>query len=236
MATWLNLGEWLNRLRRIVVILAGLMVLSPPVQGREGKEHFLLRDDGRIRGHAHAPVTLLEYSDFTCGFCTKFFRETWPRLWAEYVQIGKVRLVYRDFPRSLQGPSLDTALAARCAGEQGRYWRMHDHLFTVSTPAYDLTSLRRYAEKLGLDVTQFTACMQSDRYQGPIFRDRLEGGSLGIRGTPAFVLFLTQQGRNGPVLLIPGAFPYEVFQAQIDRLLQLASAPPSPASHEKGLP
>ncbi|HZC82040.1 MAG TPA: thioredoxin domain-containing protein, partial [Nitrospiraceae bacterium] len=87
-------------------------------------------DDGRIRGRADAPLTLLEYSDFTCGYCGKFFRETWPRLQAKYIETGKVRFVYRDYPRSDQGIGVEAAVAARCAGAQGRYWPMHDRLFS----------------------------------------------------------------------------------------------------------
>ncbi|HEY6262798.1 MAG TPA: thioredoxin domain-containing protein, partial [Nitrospiraceae bacterium] len=82
-------------------------------------------DDGRMRGRADAPITLLEYSDFTCGYCGKFFRETWPRLLSKYIETGKVRFVYRDYPRSDQGVGVEAAVAARCAGAQGRYWAMH---------------------------------------------------------------------------------------------------------------
>ena len=75
---------------------------------------LLARADDRVRGDPQAPVTLIEYSDFTCGFCLKFFRETWPRLRADYIETGKVRFLYRDFPRGFQGPGLDAAVAARC--------------------------------------------------------------------------------------------------------------------------
>src|SRR5207249_7756140 len=87
---------------------------------------FLGRDDGRTRGNLQAPITLVEYSDFTCGFCLKFFQETWPRLRDKYIETGKVRFLYRDFPRAFQGPGVDAAIAARCAGDQGRY-RAEEH-------------------------------------------------------------------------------------------------------------
>ena len=66
--------------------------------------------DTRIRGNLNAPVTLIEYSDFTCGYCIKFFKETWPRLQARYVDTGKVRFLYRDYPRADQGPGLAAAV------------------------------------------------------------------------------------------------------------------------------
>jgi Protein-disulfide isomerase len=71
-------------------------------------------DDGRIRGRADAPITLIEYSDFTCGYCGKFFRETWPRLQAKYIETGKVRFVYRDYPRSDQGIGLRRRSSSLC--------------------------------------------------------------------------------------------------------------------------
>ena len=86
-------------------------------------------DDGRVQGKSDAPLTLIEYSDFTCGYCLKFFQETLPRLQAAYLDTGKVKFVYRDYPRSDRGVGVEAAVAARCAGAQGRYWAMHDRLF-----------------------------------------------------------------------------------------------------------
>ncbi len=177
----------------------------------------------RVRGNPQAPLTLVEYSDFTCGFCEKFFRETWPILFSEYIDTGKVRFVYRDFPRAPNGPSMDTALAARCAGEQGRYWAMHDHLFS-SRNKFSLTQLQQQAEKLQIDVPAFTACFEESRYAKDIFADRVEAGKLGFRGTPGFVLYLTNTPQEA--VGIPGAFPYAVFKEEIDKLLQMVSSPP----------
>ncbi len=179
-------------------------------------------EDDRVRGRPEALVTLLEYSDFTCGFCEKFFQETWPILFSEYIDTGKVRLVYRDFPRALSGPSVDTALAARCAGEQGQYWAMHDRLFS-SNRKFSPTHLQQQAEALRLDAGQFASCFEASRYTQDIFADRMEAGELGIRGTPHFILYLTDHPQEAVV--IPGAFPYEVFKEEIDKLLQKASAP-----------
>ncbi len=75
-------------------------------------------DDGRVQGKADAPLTLIEYSDFTCGYCLKFFKETLPKLQATYIDTGKVRFVYRDYPRADRGVGVEAAVAARCAGAQ----------------------------------------------------------------------------------------------------------------------
>lgn len=175
------------------------------------------KEDDRVRGDRHALLTLLEYSDFTCGFCEKFFKETWPMLFSEYIQTGKVRLVYRDYPRAVSGPSVDTALAARCAGEQGHYWAMHDRLFS-SSKKFSLRDLQGQAEALRLDVRQFTSCFDTSKYTKDIFEDRIEASQYGIRGTPHFILYATDRPQEAVV--IPGAFPYEVFKEEIDKLLQ----------------
>ena len=179
---------------------------------------LLARADDRVRGDPQAPVTLIEYSDFTCGFCLKFFRETWPRLRADYIETGKVRFLYRDFPRGFQGPGLDAAVAARCAGNQGRYWQMHDRLFGDDRrlgPA----DLQLHAQTIGLDLPLFSKCLEEAPHTDAIRRDREEGVRLGFVGTPGFVLLRTQgTGQQRPIA-IPGAVPFKVFQEQIDRLL-----------------
>lgn len=189
---------------------------------------FLIQEDDVVRGDPKAPITILEYSDFTCGFCEKFFHETFPQLLSQYIETGKVRFVYRDFPRSPGGPALHSSQAARCAGQQDAYWPMHDRLFN-SGGQLSMDQLKGYAKELGLKGDQFAQCMDNNEFVTDIFKDRMEGGSLGIRGTPAFVLFPTNVPDNPNLILIPGAFPFETFKEQIDKLLNLQT-PPAPAS------
>jgi protein-disulfide isomerase len=179
------------------------------------------RNDGRSRGNPNAPVTLIEYSDFTCGFCVKFFRETWPRLHGKYVQAGLVRFVYRDFPRASQGPGLQAAVAARCSGEQGRYWPMHDRLFSGER-ALSAREFERYAREVGLNLATFSSCLREGRYTDAIFRDRDEGVAFGFRGTPGFVILRRDAPPGELPVNIPGAFPFEVFDEQLQQLLALA--------------
>ncbi|MCA9463017.1 MAG: DsbA family protein [Nitrospira sp.] len=185
---------------------------------------FLIQEDDVVRGDPKAPITILEYSDFTCGFCEKFFHETFPQLLSQYIETGKVRFVYRDFPRSPGGPALHSSQAARCAGQQDAYWPMHDRLFN-SGGQLSMDQLKGYAKELGLKGDQFAQCMDNNEFVTDIFKDRMEGGSLGIRGTPAFVLFPTNVPDNPNLILIPGAFPFETFKEQIDKLLNLQTHP-----------
>lgn len=214
-------SAYTSRRSKIAVGLAVTLLSLGLAFGAQATQGFTEEDD-RVRGNPQAPLTLLEYSDFTCGYCEKFFQETWPILFSEYIDTGKMRLVYRDFPRAPSGPSVDTALAARCAGEQGQYWAMHDRLF-ASSNKFSTAQLQRQAEELQLDSKQFASCLEASRYTQDIFKDRMEGGELGIRGTPHFILYATDDPQQA--VAIPGAFPYEVFKEEIDKLLQTVSSP-----------
>ena len=180
--------------------------------------------DDRARGQANAPVTLIEYSDFTCGYCLKFFKETWPRIQARYVDAGKVRFIYRDYPRADQGPGVDAATAARCAGAQGKYWPMHDRLFAEGGRLGKDVYLS-HAAAIGLDHTAFEQCVKDGRYTKSIFEDREEANRWGFHGTPGFILVRTNSEPTGkePAVAIPGAFPFEMFAEEIDRLLKKVS-------------
>ena len=223
------------KLRKVILASLLFIVVGSSSLASQSTD-FLVRAGDVVRGDPHAPVTLLEYSDFTCGYCEKFFHETWPRLSTQYVENGKIRFVYRDFPRSPTGPALHAAKAARCAADQQAYWPMHDRLFS-SGGQYSLEQLRDYAKELGLNAPQFAQCLDSERHVAAIYQDRLEGGSLGIRGTPGFVLFLTDLPEDGEIVLIPGAFPFEVFQEQIDKLLgSTQTNQPSPSGKQNQFP
>ncbi len=220
----MNAGLSLPRrasLRRVlaVAILLGLSALQMTPAPTS-----LAAPDIRLRGNAEAPVTMIEYSDFTCGYCAKFFQETWPRLQAKYVETGKVRFLYRDYPRADQGPGLNAAVAARCAGDQGRYWAMHDQLFAEGG-RLDEATVTRYAKGIGLNLSDFGQCIRNGRHVEQIFRDRQEANEWGFRGTPGFVLMYTKKAPTDkePAIAIPGALPFEAFAEEIDRML--ASAP-----------
>lgn len=201
----------------ILITLTSTLLMGAVTHGKA--PDFLIQDDDVVRGNPKAPVTLLEYSDFTCGFCEKFFHETFPKLLSEYIDTGKVRFVYRDYPRGFGSP-LRAADAARCAGEQHAYWPMHDRLFN-SEGQLAPDNLKQYAKELKLNVEQFSECISSHRYMQDIEKDLRDAGSLGIRGTPGFVLFPTKVPENPHLILIPGAFPYETFKEEIDKLLKL---------------
>jgi protein-disulfide isomerase len=156
----------------------------------------------------------------------KFFQETWPRLQAKYIDTGKVRFVYRDYPRADQGVGVEAAVAARCAGAQGRYWPMHDRLFSGGG-RLDSGSFKGYAKVIGFDQAAFAKCFDERQYLESIFQDRQEANRWGFHGTPGFLLIRTVVGptEKEPAIAIPGAVPFEEFAEEIDRML--ANAPRS---------
>jgi protein-disulfide isomerase len=201
---------------RIAVLLGVFLV----VVGTVDVGAVSVTDDGRVQGKADAPLTLIEYSDFTCGYCLKFFKETLPKLQATYIDTGKIRFVYRDYPRADRGVGVEAAVAARCAGAQGRYWAMHDRLFGEGS-RLDSGGFKSFAKSLGLDQEQFGKCFDERRHLESIFQDRREANRWGFHGTPGFILMQTVAGptEKVPAVAIPGAFPYEAFAEEIDRML-----------------
>ncbi len=221
----MGMFKHLFRILPLANICLGLVLLAIPVQAKAPE--FLIQDDDVVRGDPKAPITLVEYSDFTCHFCQKFFHDTFPKLLLEYIETGKVRFVYRDFPRGLGSP-LRAADAARCAGEQQAYWPMHDRLFN-SDGQFSPENLKQIATELKLKDRQFSQCLETHKYFPDIEKDLKDAGTLGIRGTPAFVIFHTNVPDDTNLILIPGAFPYETFKEEIDKLLNLQSPSESQA-------
>jgi protein-disulfide isomerase len=166
---------------------------------------------------------MIEFSDYQCPFCKRHFQQTVPTLVKDYVDSGKVRYVFRDFPLAQIHPlATKAAEAARCAGEQGKYWEMHDRLFT-NQDALEPEKLPGHAKAIGLDETKFRQCLDQGRYASAVQQDVEAGTKIGIRGTPAIVLGATDGDQAKNTVLIRGAHPVDVFKGAIDKLL----APPA---------
>ena len=165
--------------------------------------------DAPARGPADAPVTIVVFSDFQCPFC-RAVAATLRRV--ETVYAGRVRVVFRDFPLGMHPDAPKAAEAARCAGDQGRFWAMHDALF--SRAGVTAADLRQHAGAIGLDLEQFAACLERGDHAAAWRADRAAGQRLGVTATPT--LFV-----NGR--LLAGAQPFEAFAAVIDDELARAA-------------
>jgi protein-disulfide isomerase len=168
-------------------------------------------DPARLRGDPNAPVTIVEFSDFSCPFCRKV-EPTLAELLAKYP--GKVKLVYRDFPLSSLHPQAHLAAeASRCAGEQGKYWEYHDLLF-ANQARQTQDALLEDARTLKLDDQKLDACLTSGRYKSQVDLDSSLGGRAGVVSTPGFFI-------NGN--FISGAQPAASFEKIIDEELSASS-------------
>jgi protein-disulfide isomerase len=172
-------------------------------------------------GRDDAPITLVEFSDYQCPFCRKFQAEAYVELKKNYIDTGKVRFVSRDLPLDFHANAPSAAMAARCAGEQGKFWEMHD-LVMVNGADLSSTSLLKYGKQLNLQMTSFGVCLSEGKYTSAIHKDVADAGSLGIRGTPGFVIGRTAKDQIQGVRII-GAVPYSVFDAAIKN--QLSATP-----------
>jgi protein-disulfide isomerase len=177
--------------------------------------------DDPSKGKPKARVTLIEFTDYQCPYCSRHTFSVLPQLEKSFIETGKIQYVLRDFPiASIHPYAVKAHEAAHCAGEEGKYWEMHDQLF-ANQKALQAEHLAGYARKAGVsDDAAFQACVESGKYHKLAQRSIAEGTKAGVRGTPSFLLGLTDGEGNVQVLkLIRGAQPYPVFQEHITNLL-----------------
>jgi protein-disulfide isomerase len=163
-------------------------------------------DDDSVKGDKDAPVTIVEFSDYECPFCTKFYEQSLQLIEKNYIDTGKVKFIYRDFPLSFHQNAQKAAEAAECAGEQDKYFEMHDLLFEKGVSG-GVSAFKQYAKEIGLDTSDFDSCLDSGEMAQEVKDDFTAGQQLGVSGTPAFFI-------NGK--LVSGAQPYSVFEQVIE--------------------
>ncbi len=176
-------------------------------QPKLGKPRPIDKTD-HVIGDPNAKVEIIEYSDFECPFCGRFF-PTVKRILKEYK--GKVKFAYRHFPLSFHPEAQKAAEASECAAEQGKFWQMHDKIFQAqNTPDFNVQGWKKFAKQLGLNTAKFNKCLDSGKYADKVKKDLQEGTQLGITGTPTTFI-------NGEA--ITGAYPYSYVKAVIDKYL-----------------
>lgn len=213
------------------IILAGLLIAgslvysntkksfppngTTPAQNTPAPQDLFDASDPSL-GSPGAPVTLVEFSDFQCPYCERFFQETEPRIIEQYVKTGKVRFIYRDFA-FLGQESQDAGQAAECANAQGKFWQYHDYLFQhqngENQGAFTPDNLKQFARILGLDGSPFDSCLDNGTYASEVSQDVADGRRFDVSGTPTVFI-------NGEKIV--GALPFETYQASIEKVLKSA--------------
>ncbi|PIZ72614.1 hypothetical protein COY07_02985 [Candidatus Peregrinibacteria bacterium CG_4_10_14_0_2_um_filter_43_11] len=203
-----------------------------------------IEDDDAMEGDKNAPVTLIEFSDYECPFCGRFFSETLPQITKKYIDSGKVKMVYRDFPLGFHANARPAAIASNCAREQGgdkTYFLYHNLLYGNQQDLSE-EALQKYAADLNLDANKFASCLTSGKFDAEIDADSADGQASGISGTPAFLMLVKKDeskvdslkamelSQNGEYIIqyietedgkrmglrISGAHPYSTFEKAIE--------------------
>mgnify|MGYP001616288580 CR=1 FL=1 len=209
------------------VLVAGAVIYSAGVSAPAGdgvgdepvvekSEILNLTASDVVLGNLDAPVTIIEYSDFQCPFCGRFFSQTVNRVKQEYIKTGKVKFVYRHFA-FLGDESKAAASAVECAKDQGKFWDMHDAVFgsEINDGQEHNGNLKRslfmtLAEGIGLDTEQYGSCLDDEKYVGKVERDYASAQVIGVRATPTIFV-------NGEK--VEGALPFEQFKVLIEKYL-----------------
>jgi protein-disulfide isomerase len=170
-----------------------------------------LENGSPVLGDPNAPITLVEFGDYQCYFCNQFFHTTEDDLFKNYVESGKVKVIFKDY--TIIGPdSITAAHAAHCANDQGQFWAYHDILYNNWTGENNgwasSENLLKFAENVGLDIEQFSQCMIDSKHTSIITNSNQDAKDLGLTGTPAFFVI----GPDNKVTKIGGAQPYDVFE------------------------
>lgn len=199
--------------------------------------------DDNILGNTSAPLTIFEFSDYQCPYCSRYEQLSRPTIVDNYVKTGKARIIFRDFPlSSLHAYTEKASEAVWCAGDQNQFWEMHDLLFTKqeagATDALSVDNLKKYAVSLGLNASTFNSCLDSNKYQTRVSQNSQSGQDIGISGTPTLVIAKNlplqisataveaELQKNNYVIhfdggtMIVGAQAASSYQTEIDNLLK----------------
>ena len=160
-------------------------------------------------GNPDAPIKIIEYTSYKCGHCSAFAFETRILLEEEYIKTGKVYFISKVIWDEL------SAEASYCAGEQNKYWELHDQIYVEQASPFSEETMAQWAENVGVEINQFNNCMALDTYKGRVVQDEAESQMIGVTGVPSFFISYTVNGKEN-VQVFPGHYPIEKFRQVID--------------------
>jgi protein-disulfide isomerase len=211
--------EIINELREIRQLLQrqGQGQPQPQPQPEPAPTRAKLSLQGfEMLGDKNAPLTVVEFTDYQCPFCQRFHLTAYPDLKKNYIDTGKVRFYSRDLPLDFHANAMRAAQAARCANEQGQYWKLRE-IMSSNPDKLDMASLVNFATDLKMDPGKFRTCVESEKYKNAVQTDSLEAMKIGASGTPTFVVGKsTPEGVDGEVMI--GAMPFAMFDQKLKSL------------------
>ena len=179
---------------------------------------ILLRGEPTL-GDSSAPLTIVEFSDFECSYCRRFHEQVMPHLKRDYIDTGLVRFVHKDLPLPFHPHALPAAAAARCAGEQDRYWDLYSGLFDQQN-CLNCKGILAIAAEEELNTTALKACMKRESTLAVINANRSEAALHNISATPTFIIGPTRSDGSLDGQIIEGALPWASFQSTIEKALR----------------
>jgi protein-disulfide isomerase len=210
--------EILKELKAIHHLLEHPQAATPPaLAANSDKVQMNVLAGWYAIGRDDAPITVVEFADYQCFFCRKFHSDTFAELKKNYIDTGKVRFVSRDLPLDVHPNASGAAIAARCAGEQHKFWEMRD-LLLANHADLNSAALLKYGKQIKLDMSVFSSCLSDKKYSSDILKDVADAGRMGIGGTPSFVVGKTAKDQITGVR-IGGAAPYSEFETAIKNQL-----------------
>ena len=213
--------EMLKELRAIRMLLEKISTPQPsgPPQPQTG---IVTNLKGYVLGRPDAPLTMVEFTDLQCPFCRQFALTSFDEIKRNWIDTGKLRYISRDYPLDFHAQAMPAARAARCAGEQGKFWEMRIGLMRNAN-LLSAEYITKTAGDLKLESKAFTACIASTKYDAEIQAETAEGAKLGVGGTPTFIMGrTTPTAVEGPMVV--GALPYAQFDAKLKELLAAAGS------------
>jgi len=217
-----KMQQEIEMLKKQVQVLARekrMQPSNPPVIEVAPKTKSISLGTIKPLGNPDAKVALIEFADYQCPYCERFFQQSYGSIKSRFINRGKVKYVFRDLPAPNRPQALPAAIAARCAGEQGKYYEMQSLLF-ANSKKLEKNAYVKFANKLGIDSSKFLACLINDNQVEKIRQDMNDAAALGIRGTPTFYIGKVEGNKIVDARQIVGALPYSYFKQALDKALQ----------------
>ncbi len=207
----------------IIIISIGIGVFAFSQESKQEvvrDKMVVILGDSPILGEPTAPLTLVEWGDYQCSFCYQFYTDTKYSIFSNFVDNGKIRFVYKDFP-AIGSASVLAAEASYCADDQNKYWAYHDELYKNweggNAEWINLDNLKKFAYNVGLDIDVFDKCVQNEKHKQKVLDSYSYAQSIGVKGTPIFAIL----DKEANILkVIRGAQPYDVFYQVLNEKLR----------------
>src|ERR1039457_5075752 len=202
----------LRQIRQLLERQQAKPAAQPPQDEAPTKAKLTDLSGVSMLGSKTAPLTIVEYTDYQCPFCQRFHVTAFAELKKAYIDTGKVRFFSKDMPLDFQPNAMRAAMAARCAGEQGKFWELRDTM-GANPNSLDIDHILGFAASLKMDTGALRACIDSGKYKEPVQTDVLEAMKIGANGTPTFIVGKSVgNGVDGELLV--GAMPFQMFDAK----------------------